>query len=143
MPAKRYTHFLKRPGRGAEKLLGKLELQIMRIAWERDAVTVRDVLAALAEDRPLAYTTVMTVMGRLAEKGWLTVEKQGRAYLYRATHPRQEAEAEAVGRVMRALLDDFGDLAVAQFVKELDEVDPDQLARLAELAQRSEPDQDG
>jgi BlaI family transcriptional regulator, penicillinase repressor len=90
----------------------------------------------------LAYTTIMTIMSRLVEKGWLTAEKRGRAYLYRATHSRQEAEAEAAGKVIRALLEDFGDVAVAQFVRELDEIDPKQLTRLAELAQRAERDED-
>jgi predicted transcriptional regulator len=142
MPGKRYTQFTTQPGKGAEKLLGDLELDVMRVAWAREAVTVRDVLDALAATRPLAYTTIMTIMSRLAEKGWLTAEKQGRAYLYRAAHSRQEAEAEAAGKVIRALLEDFGDMAVAQFVKELDEIDPKQLTRLAELAQRAERDED-
>lgn len=127
---------------GLEKFLGELELATMEVAWQYPAVTVRQVAAALNETgRNLAYTTVMTVMGRLAKKGWLAVEKDGRAYRYRAARPRQEAEAEAVGRVMRVLLQDFRDIAVVQFVKELDDLDPEQLSRLAELAQRAQQDE--
>ncbi len=121
-----------------EKFLGELELAVMEIVWEHAPVTVRDVREALnEEDRDLAYTTVMTVMSRLADKGWLTADRQGRAYAYRATHPRREAEAAAVGEVVRALLQDFGDVAVAQFVKELDERNSGQLDSLAELARES------
>jgi len=124
--------------RGLEKFLGELELTIMEVVWEHASVSVRDVLNALrGSGHDLAYTTIMTVMGRLEDKGWLTTEKAGRAFLYRAARSRQEAEAEAVGSVMRALLQDFGDLAVAQFVRELDEINPDHLVLLAELAQRT------
>lgn len=80
-------------------------------------------------------------MNRLVEKGWLVAEKRGRAFSYRATHSRQEAEAAAVRSVVRALVEDFGDVAITQFVKELDNLDPNQLARLAKLADEpEEPD---
>ena len=135
MPQRLYRNVNKKPGKGLEKFLGELELAIMELVWERGPVTVSVILAALNEQkRSLAYTSVMTVMSRLAEKGWLKAEKQGRAYVYRAVHSREEAEAAAVGQVVRALLQDFGDLAVVQFVKELDDLDPNQLARLAKLA---------
>jgi predicted transcriptional regulator len=75
MPEKHYFRIVRRSGKGAEKLLGDLELAIMREAWGRETVTVRDVLEALNRKRklPLAYTTVMTVMSRLAEKGLLAI----------------------------------------------------------------------
>jgi len=139
MPDQIYHRLKKKPARGLEKFLGELELEIMTIVWEREPVSVSDVLTTLAEKkRDLAYTTIMTVMGRLVEKGWLTAEKRGRAHFYRAVRSRHDAEAEAVGEVVRALLQDFGEVAVAQFVKELDEIDPTQLARLAELAREAE-----
>jgi predicted transcriptional regulator len=52
--------------KGAETLLGALELAVLRVAWSQPAVTVRDVLAVLLKQRPLAYKTVMTVMSRLS-----------------------------------------------------------------------------
>jgi predicted transcriptional regulator len=129
-----YQRVKRKSSKGLEKFLGQLELAVMEIVWEQETVSVAHVLAALNEaNRNLAYTSVMTVMGRLVEKGWLAVEKQGRAYIYRAARSRQEAEAVAVGEVVRALVDDFGDVAIAQFIKELEEVEPQQLARLREL----------
>ncbi|MBZ0294895.1 MAG: BlaI/MecI/CopY family transcriptional regulator [Anaerolineae bacterium] len=126
--------------KGLGKFLGELELAVMRVIWDREPATVSDVLETLhqEEGRRLAYTTVMTIMSRLTEKGWLVAEKQGRAFSYRAVHSRQEAEAAAVSSVMRALLEDFGDVVVTQFVKELDDLDPNQLARLAKLADEPE-----
>lgn len=143
MSAKPLASFPRRPSQVAEKLLGELELAVMRVAWSRRSVTVRDVLDILTRKRPLAYTTVMTVMSRLADKGLLTVEKHGKTYSYRAAQTPGEFEARAAGRVVQSLLSDFGgELALSQFVKELSETDPAQLARLAELARRAQETQD-
>jgi predicted transcriptional regulator len=134
MPKKLYPSTSK-SGTGLQKFLGELELAVMEIIWQREEVSVTDVVSALNDQgRKLAYTSVMTVMTRLKEKGWLEAERRSKAYFYRAAHSRAEAESAAVGEAVRTLLRDFGDVAVAQFLKELDEIDPEQLARLAELA---------
>lgn len=127
-------------GKGYEKFFGELELAVMEIVWDQQPVSVGKVLETLNEsdDRSWAYTTIMTVMGRLAEKGWLTAEKQGRAYVYSATYSRDEAAATLAGGVVDSLLEDFGDVAVAQFVEALDRIDPEWLKRLAELAEEGE-----
>ena len=63
--------------------LGDLEAQVMRRIWARaEPVTVRDIVGDLRQDRPIAYTTVMTVMDNLRKKGWLRREPNGRAYRY-------------------------------------------------------------
>lgn len=140
MPDETYRK-AKHKGKGLEKFLGELQLAVMEIVWERQPIRVADVLAFLNQaNRNLAYTTVMTIMSRLAEKGWLLAEKRGRAYFYRAVRSREEAEAEAVGEVLRALIADFGEVAIAQLVKELDGVDPEQLSRLAELGHEVKQD---
>ena len=119
-----------------KKLLGELELAIMGVIWKRSSATVRVVLEALSKKRSLAYTTVMTVMGRLTEKGLLRVEKSGKAHTYRAAKTQAEFESEAAGQAAHSLLAKFGgEVAVSQFVKQLSETDPDQLTRLAELTQ--------
>lgn len=139
MPANSYFRITQQPGRGAEKLLGELELAVMRVVWSRESVTVREVLDALTKERQLAYTTVMTIMNRLEDKGLLNAEKKGKAYVYRAALTRQEYEAQVAGRVVRALIDDFGgEIAISQFIKELSEKDPEQLARLALLARSAQ-----
>ncbi len=142
MPESKYTK-VKNPSKGLEKFLGELQLDVMEVVWEFQPVNVSEVLNALnQQQRNLAYTTVMTIMSRLAEKGWLISEKRGRAFFYRAVHSREEAEAAAVGEVVRALLEDFGDLAIAQFVKELDEIDPNHLSCLADLTHEIEQNDD-
>lgn len=136
--------FTERTDKGIEKLLGELELAIMRVVWARETITVRDVLNALAGTRPLAYTTVMTIMGRLADKGLLTIEKQGKTYHYRAAQTPEAFKAQAVGRVVQALLSDFGgDVAISQFVEQLSAVDPDQLQQLAAIVKLAQEQEHG
>ncbi|KAK1185795.1 BlaI/MecI/CopY family transcriptional regulator [Streptomyces sp. NBS 14/10] len=79
--------------------LGALESAVMRVCWEAQApVTVRAVLDRLNEgrERPLAYTTVMTVMTRLAEKRMLDRAIQGRGYAYTATVADEACEARII-----------------------------------------------
>ncbi|MBK8447365.1 MAG: BlaI/MecI/CopY family transcriptional regulator [Micropruina sp.] len=68
-------------------VFGDLEQAVMEVLWANPtAMSVRDVQAALGRDRELAYTTVMTVMDRLAKKGQLQRELNGRAWQYRPTY---------------------------------------------------------
>jgi len=142
MADRRYIQLTEYPGKGAEKLLGELELEVMRIIWARRTVTVRDVLAVVTVTRPLAYTTVMTIMNRLVEKALLSVEKAGKTHRYHAAQTREEFEAQTVGQVVQSLIDDFGgELAISQFVEKLSAVDPNQLARLTELVRLAQEGQ--
>jgi predicted transcriptional regulator len=77
------------------------ELAIMKVVWAKGQATVRDVHDALSESRPVAYTTVMTMMRILQEKGYLTRVEQDRAHLYTPAVPQQ--------KVIGAMLRDFVD----------------------------------
>ena len=73
----------------------------MKVIWRLDKATVRDVYEALREKRTIAYTTVMTMMKILEEKGYLKKTQVDRAHVYRPTRPRQQ--------VVRAMVRDFVD----------------------------------
>ena len=73
----------------------------MKVVWRTDEATVRDVYAALRETRPIAYTTVMTMMRILQEKGYLTKATTDRAHVYRPAKPRQQV----IGGMVRDFLD--------------------------------------
>lgn len=104
-------------GRGKRgSVLGPLESEVMDVLWAADAaMPVREVLAAVNRDRtpPLAYTTVMTVLSRLAERGVAEREPDGRGYAYRA------AAGSAAEIAVRRLLADYGDAALAPFVDQV------------------------
>ena len=85
--------------RPASKTLTDQELEIMKVVWERQTTTVRDVYEALLERRKVAYTTVMTMMKILEQKGYLIRNQVDRAYVYRPAEPKN--------RVIRAMVRDF------------------------------------
>lgn len=110
-------------------MLGSLEAEVMEVMWAaHEPLSVRTVLERLNEDRDadLAYTTVMTVMTRLADKEILRRERDKRGYLYEAAAP--DAAAIAVRNVVR----EFGDAAVAGLLDEA-RADPDLRQRLQRL----------
>jgi predicted transcriptional regulator len=110
----------------------------MAIAWARESVTVRDVADALEPETDSAYTTVMTVMSRLTDKGLLKRSQRGRAYLYKPKVTK-DAYADALSQSrVRSLVDEFGDLAVAQFAREIQRVDPARAEMLARLLRNDE-----
>jgi predicted transcriptional regulator len=116
----------------AGKLLGPLEAEVMRVLWRADEpLTVRELLGQLNDNRNprLAYTTVMTVMNRLVDKGALSRERRGRGYAYEPT--ADSAAGIAVQNVVR----DFGDAALAQFMDQA-RADPAVLRRLQRLLDR-------
>jgi predicted transcriptional regulator len=112
-----------------ERLLGPLEADVVRAAWAAGGpVSVRDLLDRINKRRrkPLAYTTVMTVMSRLTEKGVMTRAKHGRGYLY------EPVAEDPAGLAVRGVMRDFGDAAMAHFVEEA-RGDPEVLRRLQRL----------
>jgi predicted transcriptional regulator len=118
----------------AERLLGPLEAEVMAVLWKsREPLTVRELLGRLNEGRHphLAYTTVMTVMNRLAEKGALRRDRRGRGYAYEPTAD------DAAGIAVQNVLRDYGDAALAQFVDQA-RADPRVLRRLERLLEEEE-----
>ena len=80
--------------------LAPLELDCMHALWILGPATVRDVRDRIAPHRPRAYTTIMTILDRLARKGAVERSKVGRAYLYRASLSAEDARRHAVGQVI-------------------------------------------
>ena len=105
---------------------GELESAVMDRMWAANRpVSVREVLADLCGDRTLAYTTVMTVMDNLYRKGWLTREREGRAYRYRPSASREVHAA----RLMSQAFTEGGDPA-ATLVHFIEAMSPDETAAL-------------
>ena len=83
------------------------ELEIMKVIWARGSATVRDVYEELLKQRKIAYTTVMTVMGVLEQKGRLNKSTDDRAYVYTPAQPQNEVVTgmvrDFVGRVFNGM----------------------------------------
>jgi predicted transcriptional regulator len=103
-------------GEGLERLTGPLEAQVVQVVWAAKApVSVRQVLTELNQGRPtpLSYTTVPTVMARLARKEVLARSRQARVDLYRAV------ASDAAGIAVSRLLAQFGESVVEPFVEQV------------------------
>ncbi|HUJ41198.1 MAG TPA: BlaI/MecI/CopY family transcriptional regulator [Candidatus Acidoferrales bacterium] len=80
--------------------LAPLELDCMSRLWALGEATVREIRDNLAATRPRAYTTILTIMDRLAHKGFVTRRKMGRAFLYLPNLTLDEARGRAIARVV-------------------------------------------
>ena len=114
--------------------LGDLEREVMTQLWDAgEPLTVRQVHERLSRQRDLAYTTVMTVLDRLAKKGVVTQQKADRAYRYVPAQTREEMTASVMLDALTASADQ--DAALAYFVGQLP---PDALAAAIEAAQKKQ-----
>ncbi len=125
-----------------KKLLGRLELEIMECMWQAEEAAVQQVATIINRRRPIAYTTVMTVMGHLVDKGLLARAMEGKRYRYRVAQSRDEFLHETSRTRIRTLLDDFGDLALAQFLGEIDNIDAGRLEEFRRLVQEASSESD-
>jgi len=81
--------------------LAPLELDCLNVLWPSGEATVREIQQALRATRPRAYTTIMTILDRLAQKGVVQRRKAGRAWVYRANLSTHEARSQAVSQVVQ------------------------------------------
>ena len=115
-------------------VLGPLETDVMEAVWTQGDTTVRDVHETLSRGRRIAYTTVMTTMGRLASKGLLVRDTSGLAHRYGATVSREEYAKSTVHSVVDWLVNSFPEPAISYFVDVVN--DGDDPAMMAALRQK-------
>jgi predicted transcriptional regulator len=120
---------------GLVKVLGPLETEIMQIIWQDERSTVKKVHRKLAQHRDIAYTTVMTTMSRLAEKGVLNRHREGLAYVYTPAITEDDFVTMVVQQVLDGLLDDYSETAIDYMVDYLARRNPSELKRLQKALQ--------
>ncbi len=123
---------------GLRAALFDLEADIMEVVWSQSwaSFAVADVQRALERDREIAYTTVMTTVGRLYDKGLLDRTRDGRRYVYQPRMSREEF-TESMARELLGSLSGLGhDQALALLVDQVADSDADELAKLEALIQR-------
>ncbi len=121
-------------------VLGSLERRVMERLWRSGPSTVSETRETLNAgfSSPLAYTTVMTILVRLQEKGFLTRRREGRQYRYEAMFDEASLPAAVGRRELRRLIDRHGAATVAGFAANLTGIDSELTARLMELARGGE-----
>jgi BlaI family transcriptional regulator, penicillinase repressor len=86
-------------------ILTRQELQIMKVVWDRGAATVKEVCDDISQRKVSAYTTILTLMGILEEKGALIHTRSGRAYVYKPLLSRRQATRNQVHDVLTRFFD--------------------------------------
>jgi len=115
-----------------KNVLTDQELEIMKIIWRRGSATVRDVYEELLEHRKVAYTTVMTMMGILEQKGRLKKSEDGRAFVYRPAEPQGKVVGSMVQEFVKRVFNGSAKPLLVHLVENLD-VDKDQLDEISDL----------
>lgn len=105
------------------------ELEVLKTLWDREPMTVREVMEVLNETRRRAYTSVMSLLGVMTDKGQLTREPKGRAFLYRARVGREKTLGQMVEDLMARAFEGSASALVARLldqsspsVEELEEI---------------------
>ncbi len=111
----------------------------MEEVWKRGESSVRDVMEALNRrtKRPRAYTTYMTIMMRLDEKGALERRREGKTDIYSPIHDRDSYMALRAESEVQALVDQYGEVALSHFARQFAALDPARRRALQRLARRS------
>ena len=131
MPAGPQVQAFKLDQQGLARVFGELEAEIMDIIWSDGESSVAAVCDRLGPESN--YKTVTTVMNRLVAKQVLSRRREQRAFVYMANEARANFETRLSRRVAEGLVRDYGDLALAQFVDALGDIDPELLGRLGDL----------
>ncbi len=100
--------------------LGETEMEVLHHVWDLGEATVADVRERILEDREVAYTTVMTVMKKLAEKGYLDYHKEGRSYVYQPAQEPNEVQHSLLQRLMEKVFEGSPSALVQTLVKRED-----------------------
>jgi BlaI family transcriptional regulator, penicillinase repressor len=114
------------------------ELEIMKVVWELGPSTVRGVYERMREQRPIAYTTVMTMMNILEQKGFLKKRQtEGRAFVYQSARPRKQVIRSMVREFVDRVFNGSAEPLMVQLVKDrhLSREEVEKIARAIEEGQ--------
>ena len=126
----------------AEEPLTRLELEIMKALWEIGPASVQDVQQRVAAERPLAYTTIQTMLNILVRKRRAKRTLVDRAYRYRAAISREKAAGSMVRDLVGRMFGGSAEALVLSLV-ETSQLTPETLRRLNEMVARKKEEEDG
>ena len=117
--------------------LTEAELRIMRILWDRGESLVSDLVSAMPAETPLAYTSVLTTVRILEQKGYVRHTKEGQAFVYHPTVDRGQAQNKAIKHVLSRFFDNSAEMLVMNLL-ETEQLDSEDLRRIQSLIQQEE-----
>ncbi len=115
-------------------ILTRQELEIMKVVWARGSATVREVCEVISRTKPTAYTTILTLMGILEDKGALAHVRSGRAYLYKPLLSREQGTRNQVRDLVSRFFDGKPEKLIENLI-EHESIGTEQLLKVRELIQ--------
>ena len=119
--------------------LTEAELRLMKILWRRGECAVTDLVADLPDGESLAYTSVLTTIRILEQKGYVEHRQEGRAFIYRPCVAEHEASRSEVRQVLNRFFGNSRERLLLSLLGD-DEISPEELRRLKDLIANAEPD---
>jgi predicted transcriptional regulator len=119
--------------------LTEAELRLMKILWRRGESAVTDLVAALPDDEPLAYNSVLTTIRILEQKGYVDHRQEGRAFVYRPCVAEDEASRSEVKHILNRFFGNSRERLLLSLLGD-DEITPAELDRLKAAISSSSPD---
>jgi predicted transcriptional regulator len=122
----------------APPALHDLEAEVMEEVWRQEEASVRSVMEACNRGRrqPRAYTTYLTIMVRLDRKGLLQRRRDGKTDFYRPRLSKDDYRTARAEAEVDALVDQYGDVALSHFARQMEQLDPERRRALQRLARR-------
>lgn len=115
--------------------LTEVELELMDVLWDKGQATVSEIVEALPEAR-LAYSSVLTMMRILEQKGYVAHEKEGRAFIYKPLVDRQQAQKTVIGYLLKRFFNNSPELLVVNLLDHED-VGPKEVKRLKQMIEET------
>ena len=112
------------------------EARVMGVLWQRGRVTVGDAVAALKKKRPVTYSTVQTILRILETKGYVSHEKEGRAFVYRPLVDERQARRRALRHLVSRMFNGSPRLLVLNVLED-ERIDPVELKELKKLIEEA------
>jgi predicted transcriptional regulator len=113
------------------------ELRLMEVLWRKGSATVSDVVESLPKSVPLAYSTVLTTLRILENKGYVRHNKEGRAFVYLPVVGREQARENAVTHLVRRFFENSPELLMLNLLEQK-KVAPEELRRLRKRIEEEE-----
>ncbi|MDO7488614.1 BlaI/MecI/CopY family transcriptional regulator [Peribacillus sp. NPDC096622] len=125
---------------GLNRFFGPLEANIMEYLWDKDEQSIKAVQQSLELDKPINFNTVMTVMNRLVEKGFLEKRSEGRLSLFRPVQSKEEFLEEQSKKLTENLLDEFGGAVISHMLDAMKDADQGLIEKLEQKIQSLKKD---
>jgi len=122
--------------RKASQILTEGELRLMKVVWDLESATVRDVVVELEKSDKVAYNTVQTMLRILEDKGFLAHKKSGRSFVYFPKVERSKARSDALKKLISSFFDDSPQSLLVNLIEDED-LDASDLEKLKDLISKS------